>query len=76
MTFLKRLAVIPVLCTILLMGISMVPFDAVASNSAYAAEPLDINAAEPDELKALPDPIALLAFLRAVPNALPRKGQP
>ena len=54
MTFLKRLAVVPVLCAILLMGISIVSFESISPVCAYAAEPLDINSAKPDELKALP----------------------
>ena len=54
MTFLKRLAVVPVLCAILLMGISIVSLESISPVCAYAAEPLDINSAKPDELKALP----------------------
>ena len=54
MTFLKRLAVVPVVCAVLLMGVSIVVFQPIAHISAYAAEPLDINAAKADELKALP----------------------
>jgi competence protein ComEA len=54
MTSLKRLAVVPVLCVILLMGVSIVGFESVAPLSAYAAETLDINTATADELKALP----------------------
>jgi competence protein ComEA len=46
--------VVPVLCAVLLMGISIVSFESVAPISAYHAEPLDINSAEPDALKALP----------------------
>jgi radical SAM superfamily enzyme with C-terminal helix-hairpin-helix motif len=54
MTFLKRLAVVPVLCALLLMGIRIVSFESILPVCAYAAEPLDINSAKPDELKALP----------------------
>jgi competence protein ComEA len=54
MTFLKRLALIPILCAVLLIGVSIVPFEFVAPISVYAAEPLDINSAKADELKALP----------------------
>jgi competence protein ComEA len=54
MTSLKRLAVVPVLCVVLLMGISIVGFQPLAPITAYAAEPLDINTAKADELKALP----------------------
>jgi competence protein ComEA len=54
MTFLKRLGVVPVLCAILLLGISIDCFESISPVSAYAAQPLDINSAKPDELKALP----------------------
>jgi competence protein ComEA len=54
MTFLRHLAVVPVLCAVLLMGVSIVAFESIATISAYAVEPLDINSAKPDELKALP----------------------
>src|SRR5687768_3556209 len=54
MTSVKRLAVVPVLCAVLLMGLSMVVLEAIAPLSAYAAETLDINTATADELKALP----------------------
>jgi DNA uptake protein ComE-like DNA-binding protein len=54
MATLKRLAVVPVLCAILLMGVSMVVLEAIAPLSAYAAETLDINTATAEELKALP----------------------
>jgi len=37
-----------------LTGISIVAFQHIAPNTAYAAEPLDINSANADELKALP----------------------
>jgi competence protein ComEA len=54
MRFLKSLVVVPSLCVALLMGISMVPFKFIAPIAAYAVEPLDINSAKADELKALP----------------------
>jgi competence protein ComEA len=54
MTYLKHFAVVPVLCAVLLMGVSIAVFEAIAPVCAYAAEPLDINSAKPDELKALP----------------------
>ena len=54
MTFLKRLAVVPILCAVLLMSINIVVFQSIAPIAVYAAEPLDINSAKPDELKALP----------------------
>jgi competence protein ComEA len=54
MTCLIRLAVVPVLCAILLMGVGIVGFESIAPLSAYAAETLDINTATADELKALP----------------------
>jgi DNA uptake protein ComE-like DNA-binding protein len=54
MTLLKRLAVVPVLCAVLLMGISIVVLEAISPLSAYAAETLDINTATAEELKALP----------------------
>src|SRR5688500_11845933 len=54
MTSLKRLAMVPVLCVVFLMGISIVAFQSIAPISTYAAEPLDINSAKADELKALP----------------------
>jgi radical SAM superfamily enzyme with C-terminal helix-hairpin-helix motif len=52
--FPKRLAVIPILCAVLVMGISIIVFEPITPIFAYAAEPLDINSAKPDELKALP----------------------
>jgi competence protein ComEA len=54
MATLKRLAVVPVLCAILLMGVSIMVLEAIAPLSAYAAETLDINTASAEELKALP----------------------
>ena len=54
MRFLKRLAVASILCAILPMGINIVVSESIAPFSAYAAEPLDINPAKVDELKALP----------------------
>jgi radical SAM superfamily enzyme with C-terminal helix-hairpin-helix motif len=54
MTFLRRLAVVPILCFVLMLGSSIVPFQSIAPIAVYAAEPLDINSAKPDELKALP----------------------
>src|SRR5690349_10682071 len=54
MTCLKRLAIVPLLWVVLLMGVSIVAFDSIAPIWAYAAEPLDINSAKVDELKALP----------------------
>ena len=54
MRFVQRLTVVPALCAILLMGLNIVAFESIQSVSVYAAEPLDINSAKPDELKALP----------------------
>jgi competence protein ComEA len=54
MTLLKRLAVVPVLCAVLLMGVVIAGFEAIAPASVYAVETLDINTATMDELKALP----------------------
>jgi radical SAM superfamily enzyme with C-terminal helix-hairpin-helix motif len=53
MTFLKRLAVVPVLCAVLLMGSIVVP-EPIAPILAYAADPLDINSATADQLITLP----------------------
>jgi hypothetical protein len=47
MTFLKRLAIVSVLCAVLLTGISIVAFEPIAPITAYAVEPLDINSAKP-----------------------------
>jgi competence protein ComEA len=53
MTFLKRLAVVPVLCAVLLMGSIVVP-EPIAPILAYAADPRDINSATADQLITLP----------------------
>jgi hypothetical protein len=54
MTFLKRLAVVLIVCIVLLLGISIVTFQPIAPITAYSAEPLEINTAKADELKELP----------------------
>ena len=54
MTLLKRLALVPVLCAVLFVGINSVVLEPIAPILAYGAEPFDINSAKADELKALP----------------------
>lgn len=51
---LLRLAIVPVICALFVMPVSITVFESTAPVRAYAAEPLDINSAKPDELKALP----------------------
>jgi len=54
MRFLKRMTMVSVLCALTFAAVSMVYHETIRPIVIYAAEPLDINSAKPDELKALP----------------------
>ena len=54
MTLLQRLSMSVILLAILSVGLSVTVPVSMTGLPAYAAEPLDINSAKPDELKALP----------------------
>ena len=54
MTLLQRLSVSVMLSVVLSVGLSVIVPISMTGASAYAAEPLDINSAKPDELKRLP----------------------
>ena len=54
MRFVQRVVAIPILCIVLMFGLSSVGFEAIVSVNVYAAELLDINSAKAEELKALP----------------------
>ena len=54
MTLLQRLSVSVIVCATLSAGLSVTVPVLMVGASAYAAQPLDINSAKPDELKALP----------------------
>jgi len=54
MRFVQRVVAVPILCILLMFGLSIVGFEAIVSVNVYAAELLDINSAKAEELKALP----------------------
>ena len=54
MRFVQRVVAVPFLCIVLMIGLSIVGFEAIVSVNVYAAELLDINSAKAEELKALP----------------------
>jgi DNA uptake protein ComE-like DNA-binding protein len=54
MRFVQRVEAVPILCILLMFGLSIVGFEAIVSVNVYAAELLDINSAKAEELKALP----------------------
>lgn len=54
MRFVQRMVAVPILCIVLLIGVSIVGFEAIVSVNVYAVELLDINSAKAEELKALP----------------------
>jgi len=53
MRFVQRVVAVPILCILLMFGLSIVGFEAIVSVNVYAAELLDINSAKAEELKAL-----------------------
>jgi len=54
MRYVQRAVAVPILCIVLMFGLSIVGFEAIISVNVYAAELLDINSAKAEELKALP----------------------